>query len=479
MKQNLIKQFNLPSYIKGKSFAEASKAIEKRFKDRNDKISLDTKESLLKRLSEAQEAIKQPQETNEFESGGQMGAMNYLQAAQGLMSMGNNIFSESNVNADSQYGNSAKSAVGGALSGAQAGMSLGPIGAIAGGVLGGASSLIGSNKRNKAINEAKANKTHLDHNKAMNTYEEGGEVNSYDGIKLPSNFLDSLKLQLPNFTGSTDDLHNPTYNEVDILGSAGKTPNFNPNDVVSNNKNVSSETTTDDDSNSVINKAGKFLKDNYADILRYAPVGMNALQLSKLDKPQKERLNRLDNKYEKQYVDEAQLLNNINNNFNQGYLVDSSGGSQGRYAANARAAQLAKTKAISDAYLKGSEINRNEDKIEQQFDLGVDKVNLQQSNLENELDARNEGAYNTEKSRLIGQIGTDIGNIGREEKYKQMVKESGLCYDSRGRYICATGERVPDDVQLEDSTNENKYGGNIDSNGLFTTYLEKMLNKNK
>lgn len=58
MKQNLIEQFNLPSYIKNKTFADASKAIEGKFKDRNDKVSKETKEALLERLSKAQEYIK-------------------------------------------------------------------------------------------------------------------------------------------------------------------------------------------------------------------------------------------------------------------------------------------------------------------------------------------------------------------------------------------------------------------------------------
>ena len=43
----LIKQFNLPNYIKGKSFAEASKLIDKKFKDRKDSVSLKTKDFLL------------------------------------------------------------------------------------------------------------------------------------------------------------------------------------------------------------------------------------------------------------------------------------------------------------------------------------------------------------------------------------------------------------------------------------------------
>lgn len=58
MKSNIIKEFNLPKYIKGKSFAEASKAISKKFDERTDPQAQKTKEELLERLAEAQEYVK-------------------------------------------------------------------------------------------------------------------------------------------------------------------------------------------------------------------------------------------------------------------------------------------------------------------------------------------------------------------------------------------------------------------------------------
>ena len=41
--KEITKKFNLPKYIHGKSFAEASKLIEKKFKGRSDKEAMDTK----------------------------------------------------------------------------------------------------------------------------------------------------------------------------------------------------------------------------------------------------------------------------------------------------------------------------------------------------------------------------------------------------------------------------------------------------
>ncbi len=72
-----MKQFNLPKYVKGKSFAEASKFIAKKFKDRNDPESIATLNELQGRLKQAQEFVKQqqeartkPQGNNSFKLGG-------------------------------------------------------------------------------------------------------------------------------------------------------------------------------------------------------------------------------------------------------------------------------------------------------------------------------------------------------------------------------------------------------------------------
>lgn len=54
----LVKQFNLPTYIKGKTIADASKSIDDKFKDRADKYAQETKNTLLQRLGEAQEHVK-------------------------------------------------------------------------------------------------------------------------------------------------------------------------------------------------------------------------------------------------------------------------------------------------------------------------------------------------------------------------------------------------------------------------------------
>lgn len=58
VKSKYVKQFNLPKYTAGKTNADASKLIEKKFEDREDNASNSTKKILLDRLAKAQEYNK-------------------------------------------------------------------------------------------------------------------------------------------------------------------------------------------------------------------------------------------------------------------------------------------------------------------------------------------------------------------------------------------------------------------------------------
>ena len=197
----------------------------------------------------------------------------------------------------------------------------------------------------------------------------------------------------------------------------------------------------------VASKVGKYVKDNYGNALRYAPVAMNAHQLAKMGKPEVETLDRLGNKYNPQYMDEKALTNQINaeTNYTANALANASNGSLGSLSNNILGMQLNKTKALSDAYSKVADVNRNEDKTAQEFNLGVDQVNLNQSNNEKDINAKNRGAFKTERSKLLGQIGNDLGNIGKEQVYKKLAgKAFGYSYD--GEYLLKPdGSRVSEE----------------------------------
>lgn len=71
-----LKKFNLPSYVKGKTFAEATKMIDKRFEDKKDNASMSTKKKFMERTMEAQEEAKEEimlKASNDFSLGGILG----------------------------------------------------------------------------------------------------------------------------------------------------------------------------------------------------------------------------------------------------------------------------------------------------------------------------------------------------------------------------------------------------------------------
>ncbi len=185
-----------------------------------------------------------------------------------------------------------------------------------------------------------------------------------------------------------------------------------------------------------VSDTGKFIGDNYQNLLRYAPALTNAIQLAKLKKPEGVITNKLSNRYKPTYTDLAQQQNIANQELNAvNSAIQQSGASQGASRAALLASQLNKTRALSNVYAQAQQQNAQQDAIAQQFNLGVDQTNLQQSNLEEDINARNKGAYENEKSKLIFQLGTDIGNIGKEQLFKQYPKMMGLGYNWNGKYF--------------------------------------------
>lgn len=61
----MLQQFNLPNFIDGLSFADASKKIQSRFKERTDPESIATEKDMLDRLKQMQEHVKAQQEAQQ------------------------------------------------------------------------------------------------------------------------------------------------------------------------------------------------------------------------------------------------------------------------------------------------------------------------------------------------------------------------------------------------------------------------------
>lgn len=202
------------------------------------------------------------------------------------------------------------------------------------------------------------------------------------------------------------------------------------------------------DKKSLAGKGLSYVNDNLGNLARYAPIAANALQLAQLKKPQGERLDRLGNRYKPQYVDEVTLQNIANQTMNNSVnAIGQSGASQGQLRSSLVGSQLQRTKALSDAYNNATAQNRATNDRAQTFNLGVDQVNLGQSNTEKENYARDKGNYDTQKSKLIGQLGNDIGNIGKEEIYKKIAKTT-TGYSWLGEYQKMNPNATPEETKV-------------------------------
>ena len=255
--------------------------------------------------------------------------------------------------------------------------------------------------------------------------------NTPKGSYYKNAFNQMGKPQIQNNIGFESKLK---YNDPDSI-------TLTPEQLQENNGYSNPELAPQNKLEQILGKVGQYAKDNYGNALRYAPVAMNAYQLAKMGKPEVETLDRLGNRYNPQYMDERALTNQINAETNYGAkaMADASNGSLGALRNNILGVGLNKTKALSNAYAQAAEVNRNENKAGQQFNLGVNQINMGQSNMEKDINARNRGAYKTEKSRLLGQIGTDLGNIGKEEVFKKQA-EKMTGYSWMGNYINSNPE---------------------------------------
>lgn len=525
--EDIIKKFNLPNYIKGKSFSDASKAIMNKFKDREDNLSKKTMAEMLGRLKQAQEYVKSQDEinsddnsnamggyTNDYFLGGLFGGQG--QGQQGGSQAGNGMGMGAIGNALGAFGNlpdntkpkgytdkklEQDKAINNSVEGVKDGVAnaLGPYGQLFRGIqkagtgigktiggdggaavadifspeestisvmtdkdanfgqklaatVPGVGGVISKRLAENRQLEAEKDQAHYEYNSKMNDYKYGGSMNEFpiNPFELPD---------FSKFTGSSDDFHTGD-NSIDYKTS--KKPSLATNDFngetlkplwnIDIPKGLRSDAKTGkllkadkEVENKKGSKALEWLKGNAGDVMRYAPALMNAFQLAKLKKPERENLAKLDNRYKKQLVDEKSMMNSIQNSFNDDFVTEGSGGNLGAYRSNARSSQLAKTKAISDAYKNAADINRNENKTEQQFNLGTDRFNASVLHREAENYARDIGAYNTEKSKLQAAIGDNIGDIGTELSRDEMIREL-FDYTRKGKF----------------QTNKNVKGGYLD-----------------
>jgi len=476
--KDIIGNYNLPKNLAGKTVADATKFIDNKFKDRTDKISESTKNKMLQGIAAAQEEIKTTQYpeqpiTNQMFLGGSSGSLMSGASTAGSMLPNNTNLSntprtaqeEANANMWESTKDGVASAIpiAGIFRGVEkAGKGLGQsIGGDYGGDV--ASGFLDpvSTVTNKDTNFGEKTLSLLDPIASgiilANKNKHRREAAERDAaITAGSQYTNDFA-----YGGNL----NPYFREENRNPDPDFVPNLNTN--VQTPMDYSGYTSPYDKANlkPLVNWAGE----NYGNIMRYAPVATNALQLANLKKPSYEALNRLDNRFNREYVDERSLQNiatsELNNTTNA--LAGATNGSIGALRSNILGAGLNRNKALSDAYMNAEAQNRATNATAQQFNASIDQTNLQQANLELDINDRNQAAYDNNKSRLISAIGEDVGNIGKEEVYKKIAKQMyGYTWD--GKYWTKPDGTKISDEQVKQEVNaqsgQKKLGGMLLNN---------------
>jgi len=494
--EDLVKQFNLPNYIKNKTIADASKAINDKFKDRQDKYATETKNTLLDRLAKAQESIKAqeaqmnqsmmansqqvpdmmngeiPEGMEEFAQSeamfmggevpeGEEGMNPYLSAGTKMLPSLLSGDKEQMINSGVETGlGLAGTAIGG------------PVGGMIGSTVGKAVSPLVSKLLNKkkeqemAQQEAIKNISNFSSDFALGgpIYPNFTKVNPYEGVLGNSKFdypftkfpkPDAGATEAPNLEGL-----NPGVEINDLSERNGYS---NPELAPNSNKIATTYPKAD------LSKVGDYLDKNGGKFLKYAPVAMNAYQLSKLKPAENKRLDRMSGRYNPEYVDEKTLQNIAGNDMdNTVNSITQSGGSEGAVRNAILGAGLNRNKALSNAYINAKAQNIATNDRAQNFNSNLDQFNAQTQHQEQQNWEQNEASVRNEKSKYLAAIGTDLGEVGREEVNKNQIAES-LGYSWDGKYMIdkKTGEKIAyEDAIAQSKLQPKAYGGFIKMNKI-------------
>jgi len=514
MKYNIIKDFNLPGYIKGKSFAKASELIENKFKGRNDKVSLSTKEDLLKRLRDAQEFVKQKEQlgnnmdTNEAKFGALFGKM--ADAKVNPADVGNALGSTMNAidkftsspstgldySGDTVYDinqfkkNNTVGAVTGLGKGA-ASLATGDVFGAIDGFMQAGTSMFG-NKAKKTEMEDINNHHTIGQSNKLRPYAYGGKMNSYslggptedelNQVELENDIAESevfgadLKDQMeiinnvkyPAFDNAINNIYNQTDDsfkgeiDFDYIDKTLKTNNKTDNATVNTaypmsypkqSKSKGSRNTGNKDTFKKLGKIG-------TKALEYSPI-IGEL-FNKINRPITDFGTRITGRANLGRIDEAALENSLNDqNINEAIKAGSAG-NLGSFMSGSLAAELNRLKAKGNAANQAQSTNLNQGAKEFQLDRQGDLANMAADERFIERSDRNEGAYQTAKDNRRASILKSASNIGREESNRDLVKQMfGYTWDGE-YYRDKKGNKISEsdfELALKTIQNSNMFGG--------------------
>jgi len=503
-----IESLFLPKEIANKTFAEASKYINSILEDNpNDKIIKKTVEKQLDSLTLGNEKARLAKEQLDINLGKQSLNKDIIKPVNEMFlggiteeeSIGNSIGMSGlqpglESITDLIQGNKDRAISNGITAGTTiAGTAIGgPIGGQIGSTIGKiAGSFIDSNRMKKKQQEL--NK--IDHINNSNIYQNdfkvGGDLTDNKGFPygdeyaydpLTANYRQPENLD-PNSTLNLGSYLSPSTEDNNYFSKRGNlSTEFTEPEIAELNNNKKT--------NSVSNPKSNVRGKNYA---QYAPVLGDFLNYrdARRDKAEVENLNSLTTRFNPNYADETFIQNLVGNDYDNSInsLTSATNGSTGALRANILGAGANRTKALSDAYFKIDDINRQQDLQGQQFNLGIDQFNIGQDNQERDINARNRAAIEDRRRSTRDTLFRDIGAIGREQTYDNRLANLTGGYDSMGNYN-------PDNLSLLDrlkelgldsglfgnTTNTKKQGGILSSaysaiNENKMSNFEKEFNK--
>jgi len=468
MEKDLIKQFNLPSYVKNKTYADASKAIEKKFKDRTDATAQQTKEELLGRLAKAQEYTKMqealaanasqvpdmmggdipagmeefmPQQNQAFLGGmfGQVG----LEAAGGvkgiagevtdiagsLIGGGNKIDTSGAQTYDAQAAKNARTqgAIGGGVKAITGALTGNPVDLVSG-LFGVGKSIIGGKKEQEEINQANVNSNLAGSAHLRSDFAYGGKVNEYAGDDpKKSSWMDQDFSAYGASMAGKDQLTDLAAGyalkpKVDMTGAGTNmftTPDY-------------SATDSPEETKTGAGRVLDWLGENGSEIGRLAPIIGNLT--NKLEKPTTEAATKIIGRHARKPLDTQNAINRINQATNEQRLASElSGGDLGAARNMATVLDLNTKRGISDASYKGDVGERDEQRFGTQVDQRNAQFNAMQDERYIDRKARDTGAYNTAKQAQRTALYEDAGALARELGDKNTIKEM-FGYKWNGKY---------------------------------------------
>ena len=139
--------------------------------------------------------------------------------------------------------------------------------------------------------------------------------------------------------------------------------------------------------------------------------------------------------------------------------LSASGGNAGQFLSNELASQLNQMRALSNAGIQAQSANQQTDVLRaqeqarvDQFNAGIQSTNANARMQTKDINARNRAANQGIKSSMLSQLGTDIGNIGKEEQMHQMAIGASGGYNMFGQFVgldnmqSRTGSPLLDDI---------------------------------